>query len=415
MKALIINLLLSVTVCALGACATPEVNKRYAKADFGELTPEDAVKYVTVKVSEGAPVAKQTQSKGLFELSDHGQQAYITALSGKEKKSDDFLSKLVLPLDNKEQETHRDLSKLSYRLVFSISSPKQLLNPANRIESIKLSLKLKDSEVIRFSSWDKIVTNYQNVDIGKLTRGQSGSFSISPEITTALGASAKIGSINYQSSSAEEILIRERMVTSGYLTGSEAVLYQKGAAGMDLTGNIVAEIELEAVDVANTLLFKFNNLPKEDKRRKNNKIEIVKILASYPNLLDNIKGQIDYEFVFREVVKGEETFLEGDDEVIFRKGKGKVEGIPIVPKNDFALKTWRIADSKSNDYLHIHFKGNEMATVINFATPDNAKEFLAWLMECTPTPKDILGNEIRIGPDKVIRQTDLERLSVRLL
>jgi len=409
MKTVIVSLLILVT---LSACATPELSKRYAKADFAQLKTEtDAKKYVTIKVVSYPITTKPTQYKKIFDLSDHGQQAFINALKEKEIETDNFLSKLLSSLESKQSKNVIDQTKFSRKLVLSIKNETDF--PANRIDTIKLTLTIKDSKKVKFSNWDKIVTNYQSIDIGKLTLGKTSSFSFSPEITTEAGASAKFGTLSYERSLKEEVSIKDRSVTSGTLTDEEAILFQKGAPGMDLSGNLIADVEFEVTDIAVKTLYKFDHLFKKDgsPETEHKNINIIETLALYPNLKEDIKGGLEFDFVFREVKSGQETFLEGDDSVVFQKGKGKTDDITLIKKDEYALKAWRIICNK--DYLHLFFKGRKKATVIDFPSYDDAQLFLKWVKDLKPLT--IKENEIRIGPDNRIKDSDIDKLEVILL
>jgi len=421
MRTAVVNLLLLILV-ALSACATPELAKRYTEAHFAQLTTDDVKKYVTIKVASYPISTNSSQYKKIFDLSDHGQQAFVNALKEKEKETEKFLSKLISPLESTPLKNDIDLTKFSRKLVFSIKNEKD--NLANRIDSIKLTLTIKKEKdekkvKVKFSTWDKIVTNYQNIDIEKLTLGKKSSFSFSPEITTAAGASAKFGSVSYERSLQEEANIKDRSVITGSLTDTEAILFQKGAPGMDLSGNLIADVEFEATDIAPTILYKFDNLfsdgsPETDPK----KITISKTLARYPNLKQDIKGELEVDFVYREVTGGEKTFLEGDDVVVFQKGKDIIgdSDITLIKKEEVAVKTWRII--KDNNDLHILFKGRTEATVIDFPSFADADTFRQWLLSLKKTYpnkiKEIIKViEIRIGPDDVIQDSDIDKLKVK--
>jgi len=202
-KTIALALLILIT---LTACPTPELTKRYAKADFFPLKTEAVERYVTIEVASYPVTGITSQHKVIFDLADHGQQAYVTALAEKEKDTDSFLSKLSRPLENK-QPTAIDQAKFARKLVFSIKNNTD--KPANRIDSIVLALTLKHPDKVKFSTWNRIVTDYQNIDIGKLTFGQTSSFAFAPEITTATGASAKLGTLSYGKSLQEEVGIKD--------------------------------------------------------------------------------------------------------------------------------------------------------------------------------------------------------------
>src|SRR5208283_6046467 len=94
----------------LSACATSSVERRYASATFHQLSELDAEKYVTVTVNSYPAESKPHLHKSIFDLSDHGQQAYIasttelTELTEKDKLEEKFISQLIQPLEKKEED-----------------------------------------------------------------------------------------------------------------------------------------------------------------------------------------------------------------------------------------------------------------------------------------------------------------------
>ncbi len=414
MKKTIVSLIIVMT---LSACVGPTLLRRYSKAQFGTLNKEHAEDYVTVKLQSYPKTTKTAQFKGILDLSDHGQQAYISALSKEAKDADDFVSKLILPLEFKQPKPIKGRPKFTRQLVFSIENEKGLTNRANRIDSIKLTLTLKkaqDKAKARFSTWDRIVTNYQSIDVGKLTLGNKTSFSLSPEFVTPAGATEKIGAVSYEKSRQEEVGIKDRLVISGTLTDGQAILSEKGVAGMDLAGNLIAEVDFEVTDAEDIILFSFDNLFNKDgdPEKDEKKIKINETQACYANFPGNIEGNLEYEFVFREVKKGEKTFLEGDDEVVFQSYKGTIDNVPpLIKADEFVTEIWRINDGK--DKLYILFRETEEPVLINFPSFDEARTFLKWLKASKSTK--INGNEIRIGKIRTITQDDLQKLQVELL
>jgi len=176
-----------------------------------------------------------------------------------------------------------------------------------------------------------------------------------------------------------------------------------------LAGNLIAEVEFEVTDVDEITVFSFDNLFNKDgdPEKDEKKINIKETQACYAGFPGNIEGNLEYEFVFREVKKGGETFLEGDDEVVFQKGNVKIDNIiPLIPANEFATKIWRI--SVGNEELYIRFKDTEEVVLINFPSSDKAKTFLRWLK--ASKSKTIKGNEIRIGENRNITNDDFNKL-----
>ena len=407
MKTVIIKIMILVVMCG---CATTDVTKRYTKAEFNELlTGAEVGHYLDVLVESYPVTTKEPQHKTVFDLADHGQQAFIAALAGKAASTQDFMSKLIEPLESKQTKNVIDSTKITRTLVFSIRN--NIIAPGNRIDSIELSVALNKSDKVRFSAWDKVVTTYQFIDIGKVTLGQKSSFSLSPEIKTDIGLSGKIATGSYEKSLQEEIGIRDRLVTSGRITNQKITLFLKGASGIDLSGNIIAQVELEAIDKAEKVLCKFNNLFQNDGSPESNlkKIDIKEQLVIYPNFHEEIKGSLQYDFVFREVKTGGDTFFEGDDVVVFHRGKGGVNEKLLVEGKEYAIDVWVIKNYENRKALHKTFEGKD-ARKLYFSSEDGADNFLRWL-------KNVLFNvlqeyKVGWGNGELIRESELSTLKV---
>jgi hypothetical protein len=376
-KIIIINLLLLIVLIS---CSTPKLTRRY-KEDITRR-PEQEVVSIEVNAFSYPVSLKPQQGQNIFNLSDRGQQEYIKAISAK-SDAKDLISDLASPLEEKQPISLLDKTTYKRRLVFAIRN--KIYRPADRVIKVDLKLSLTDGckHNIIFTSMDKIVSDYQNVDIGKLTFTQANAFGITPEITTpaaiAGGVSAKIGGSASQSKTLqEEVLLKQRYVASvGTLTDNTVTLMEESVAGVDLIGNLITEVDLKATNIAEKYIFKFKNLfNKQDKpETDNSKIGMERIPVFYPDF--NKEDITDYKVWVRKVNKGDDTIQESDDEVEFIEVSGHIPSIKIISKDELKLRTWIIRDS--NNLLQIKLEENEKAQDIEFASFDDANTFLKWL------------------------------------
>lgn len=422
MKQVTVYLLILLTLSACHRAGPGLVAQRYEKATYAPPTENDAEDYVSIETaSYPVTAAPPPRQKGLFDLSDRGQEAYITALAGKEKDADGLIARLTTPLESKQPANENKIDKtgLSRKLVFSIKIGEAKRKPANRIERIDLALKLSGTNDIKFLTWDKIVTESQVVDIGKLTFGETTSFSIAPEISLAGDVLGKLGGGGWSHSrtAQEEVTIKDRYVISGTLSDKKAILSVKGVTNVDLSGNLIVDIEFKADSPGELGIITFGDLfdngePETDIK----KIKIGYKHALYPNLCDAVKGDLEYSFVFREVTEGHETVPEGDDTVVFRRGNGTLRDIAIIKRGEHLFKTWQIMH-KDKDLLHILLAGRDVPTLINFQSNDDADTFLKWLRSVRhkDTIPDALLKPFKVGSAKPLLKSDISGLEVRIV
>ena len=129
---------------AFFGCRTIELTKRYSKATWCEdlindlnipgVCEEEACKLVTVEVhSYPITATEEPTAKGIFELSDHGQQAFIDVLGKNPDNVKGLLSALSQPI-GKQQEAADTVKKTKFRRMIVFSVNKNSQGPANRID-----------------------------------------------------------------------------------------------------------------------------------------------------------------------------------------------------------------------------------------------------------------------------------------
>ena len=209
--------------------STGKLTRRYNSVAYHSYA-DDSIKY-SVKVNgfvfePDAP--KPSQPKTVFDLSPQGQKALVKVLGIKESKSDDFLGKLskTLATTKKDAANVVDYTKFTKRLVFSIRNISPY--PADRIAKINIRLNVTDPH-IKIISFDKIITKYESVDVGKLDFSNTTNLGISANAgagaatdtsTTTASIPAQTGfgyGINANASNsrtfAEEVMLKQRYIS----------------------------------------------------------------------------------------------------------------------------------------------------------------------------------------------------------
>lgn len=368
-------------------CATSKITKRYKKMTTGSITkPEQYVKINAFSLD----VAKTSSNKSLFDLTEKGQAKLIEEVSKKAKTTDEIYSSLTNKFVSKKKSSS-EISKAEFskRVVISIENLKNY-NGANRFESLTASIKHKKNK-IEFLYWDKIITQYQEIDIGKLSYSNTGGFSISPDITMSgtIQGNAPI-STSYSATSSEEVQLKRKFpAITGALNSTNFWITRNSAHSEDISGNILVEIKFKSNKPASKTVYSFDNLfvkdivttdPKKVKTKKTN--------FEYANLLpSDTEVELKLDFKYREVTDGAKTFTESDDVVSYLNGStgNKVIKFNLLSDTDLNNKFWVI--KRDNEILAL--KNSSVTDNLRFSSYSDAEQFLKWLNDTNNTTVNI--------------------------
>ncbi len=314
----------------------------------------DVNAYVIEKEKSESP-----KPKTIFDLSPKGQAALITELGKKETATDKFVSGLTNNLSAKPNPAEIiDYSQFEKRIVVSVRNKSHM--PADRIEKIIITLDI-GSEV-KILSCNKLTTEYQTLDLGKLnyTNTQNAEISGSAGIeagneatlanekitntTTGKTSAGLTGKFSASRSLSEEVLLKQRMVVlNAAISQNKLSLYQEGVGGIDLTGNILADVTLAIEDLKVEKAYAFSELIKNEVLSEAASIKVSEKLLICPNITNDVKANVSFEGGYRQVLKRHNTISESDDKV--QSYYGKVVNSTaeiIIPKNKIQPKLWKL-------------------------------------------------------------------------
>lgn len=405
MRASSLFVLLSLAgLCSCGA-EKGVITKRYAK--FRAVKDDKVIKDSILVGAYILEPAKETPPKAttIVDLSPKGQAALIGELSRKETPTAESLlqaagSKLApKPSDTKEVVT--DYSKITKQVVISVLN--QGHNPANRIAKIKVTLDLTDADSsIKLISCDKLTTTFATLDLGKLNYSDVKSSEISGNATLGAGIETTTvkddtttkatgsngasigGKLTSTKTFSEEVLLKQRLVTlNASIEEKKLTLYQEGTIGIDMTGNIVANITFEVKDAATKKVYSFADLKAKDNTF--NVPKLIKVNESYviyANLTKGITAKVSYDADYRTVTKYGETLSESDDEVSLYYGtEASTNTIELVPKDKLMPKLYVLSPSNDTNNFPVQLQLVSAAAAgdLIFASPEDAENFLKWL------------------------------------
>ena len=232
--------------------------------------------------------------------------------------------------------------------------------PADRISQITVNLKINDT-VFKLLSCNRLQTETQTVDLGKLNYSNSNSTELNASSSAALNvgngiissyentSSNKLGDLNYGSkntsgetgthtstssaglggkfnasrSFSEEVLLKQRLVTlNASISKNTLSLYQQSISGIDLSGNIIADISFDSPEnIAVVSTYSFAELFKSGIANNSEKLKVKETLIKFFNYKKDITAELSYSADFRHVTQRHTTITESDDVIELVCGK----------------------------------------------------------------------------------------------
>lgn len=379
------------SVCVLAlltACTNTELTNRYDSARFQTSTE----KFTSVTAFAQEPPKAPAQNRNVFDLSHEGQAALISAVAAN-STPDALLERLGRPIAADEKRSGIvDRTRFKRRVVFAVQHTDKVDDPGDRIDRLSVTLTLSDaSGKAQFASWDRFVSAYETVDLGKVTFAKTHEFTAGvsggPDPTETIPVSVDARYTGTRSLT-EELSLRQRYVAlAGALAPRSATLWQQGVVGIDLAGTFTVDLELLTSTATPSLtnclafapLFKANQpVPQAD-------VAIQAFFVQH-HPAEAITATLSGRSRLRHIDCDADSVVEGDDNVTFLSSP--VDPAPasleLVSVRDVEVRGWKIqhipAGGGPTSYLVLDGYGE-----INFASYREAEAFLDWVRK-TPVP-----------------------------
>ncbi len=391
-------------------------NKRLEPKPIDNITTHvDVNAYVIEK--EAPPSFKP---KTIFDLTEKGQQEVIRQAGINDTTNDKLMSSLSLPLSSKPSNEidFIDYTKVEKRIIVTLQNLSHM--PADRIGKVKVELKI-DPE-FKILSCNRLTTEYQSIDLGKLNYSNSNQFEISGNLTggvtgtsgttdlsettnsnkvgdastgsknnrtdsrtTGTTATRGIaGKFNASRSFTEEVLLKQRIVNlNASISNNTLTLFQESISGIDLSGNILADIIFESkVDTRVERVYSFSGLMKGSSFEEPKDVKVKETLIAYFNFTKDINAELCYEADFRQVDKRHRTITESDDKINLLYGKtSQPKKIILISKDQLRPKLWILFVTGDNNKIPLQFlspaAGGKGQLIFNSYT--DARNFVTWL------------------------------------
>lgn len=416
----IIFLSIPLLLIASSCCTNKAKVMRYHKqiVTTRKLTDQKSVKDSLFSVSGFVLEPTSNSPKTIFDLSAEGQSALIEAMSKNAKTSNELSAAIAGPIvENNVKSDLKSFATWKKRIVINITKTDK--DRANRLQYILLKIEIPNSlkNKVEFVSWDKIITETQAIDLGKITSGTKTGLTFSPEITMAgkiLGTSAGSASVENTFSEEKSFTARFAGLNAALVSPQEFKILRQATANEDISGNIVAEITLRSTQPVISPTHNIAGLFDGTKPvTKQEDVKITKALVAYPDLggLSELPINIEYDYRYRKVLgEGASTEPEDDDKVEYLDGTIKEENkFKLFSINDTKkYKVWEIVSSKKTSYLHIKLNGQ--LEQLRFNNTTEATQFVNWI-KLTKNLK-VAGGELYLGPNNRLTDLDISDLIV---
>ncbi len=238
-------------------------------------------------------------------------------------------------------------------LVLTIA--KGAYRPADRLVNVTITIKPRNfiiSDVTNFK------TDYSNVDIAKLDLSQTNSVtaSISPTLPGALGT----GQFGYTAGNTldeqAQLSVRPE-IQNVNMDGPNLVIYREAERGSDLAGNALVSLTVrprppttdvkfdEVVTDVSVIAKDGTDLPAQsapnDKEKASITSDLLQHLVTASGMGDFV-AEVDFKYVKRHVVYGENTYAEYKQVVEFETGRCSLSRTVIIPAREFYVPLYRI-------------------------------------------------------------------------
>ena len=414
-------------VLGLAACwgnAEPELLRRHAAWEVADTSGVVGVSVFSV------PAAADASSPRLPELSSSAQAAFVRAVADRTETSGALLRTLGGPIGAPAgRGAMLDRTRFRRRVVVSAENRaarpardqggRWRASPGARISRLRVALGLDPSRA-EFRSWDRFASRWESVDLGAMSfrrevRAGLG-VELSPEIVARevdlLGLEA-----GRTSTVDEELPLRRRYVSTGMLRRDSMVLLQEGAVGIDLTGNVVVQVDVDVRDAPEPArTHAFAGLFGDDgSPRPADAVRVAsRDLVHAPGPVGDLRGSLRFEAVVRTVRSGagDATWAEGDDHVRYLVEAAEAPDVVLVRASELRASVWQLATSGCRAFLHVEDDAGRPA-VVQLASAEEAFALLRWLRRSGSG--EVGRRTLYLGPDRGLAPGGADGLAVRLL
>lgn len=377
------SILFTLMLCACGSQKVLMYEKASSEENLKQTT-NNLKDFVTVNTFVLDPVASAAQfATG---LSDRGQAAYIEAVTSASKSAEELNNYLVRPFKEAISPTRtKGTLFIKKRIVINVSNNRN--SNADRINDVKVSLLIpqKFRKELEFVSWEKLATEHQIVDLGKITSGSTGTLSINPSITLAGTIQGSLGGgYTKENTFAQEKAYAGKVpkLNVSLVNKFQMDMQRRAEANENISGNTVIEITFKAkYSGGEYYTYSFSGLQSAGTDvTDQSKIKIAAALNYNPSFPTAVNGSVfldvNYTFRYRKVEEGILTIPEYDDVVKYLNGEvNEPEKLELFSSHEHQNRYWTLV----LDTETVALKSPTVTDTLRFSSYEEALAFLGWL------------------------------------
>lgn len=353
---------------------SPEVTRRYRQSSH----IQDTIHYASL-TAFSLPVPG-SDPNGILALAPEAQAEFVKGVAAHASTGRAIAAGIAAPIrSDSPPPGARNLARISRRVVFSIEN--RSVRPADRLHNARIRMLLPNS--VSYVSWDKIATKHNTVDVGTLAFNQGTEVGAELGLTLPeLSAAPKVSS-SATSGMNESVTLRQRFVDlNGALTEREAVLLQQSTAGIDLTGNVIADFVMEVEEKHPEWFYTFSGEGRSCDQQPAIRGEFNEI----PSSIRPHRATVALDYVFRLVDSGDASITESDDIVSFVSVRHD-SIVELIPESALIVPSWYVrTDSSAEGVLKLRSiaggLGLETLKPVQFASYEDAERAVQWLRRC---------------------------------
>ena len=305
------------TLTLFTGCISYELTDRY---EYSRREPAEQ-DYVEVHAfSTDPPTARN--SLRITDLAPQAQAALVASLGSKTSTARSLREALAQPLTASRSSSVVDLTRVRRRVVIATRLTEHVTEPADRLQRLEVKLVLAQGSP-RFYAWDRFVTTYGEVDLGKVKFDQGHTFgaklSAGPDASETIPVSGEL-SYEHTRNLSEEVSLRRRYVAlAGALSPHEAILWQRGASGIDLAGTVTVDLDVQFPLSQTVNVVRLTDPFNGRTPRSGDEITVSTAQLLLPEAQD-LRATVSARYRLRHVRCNGDTVPEGDDWITLLDG-----------------------------------------------------------------------------------------------
>ena len=399
-------------VTLLGGCSffgspvkTGVINRRYMTLDSSvEANDSQAPVRVLMRTALTTPVPDTGRS--VFNLDGRGQAALLSKITKPEDVAALLNAKYQVTVDDG---TAIDQTKPKISVVLTVQLKEYYsglpgkFSLADRVEFLRVRFALDSAsrELARFASWDKVATQYGQINLGVVGFGDTRSLTISPSIPVFNGATGQLltgGSYVGSTTGQESDTLQQRLTTlNGVLQDGEFILEEHGNAKMPVDGNTSLNVVMDYFNKDGLGYFIIDGLREKEQYASPSKLHPKAGTLQFPKTGD-LFGTLTADYAVRHIKHGAETYTEGDDIVNYIHGRITRKHVRLLLNRQVETNFFGLV---LHDSLQIHIQdtlthGQELYRPLYFRSFKEASDFREWLQDQLPKYKE-KGKSLKVG------------------